>query len=395
VPGDVIGQLVIPRTGAATQGRPIVIAAHSAGTIGKRTTDTIDGLQIAERLSTGPTPCPVILFTPEADAALAVEAMRVGAADCVADIDPDCGGLRAAIDRALRNLQEAERAKPARGPVLASYPAKLAAWEASAASLSRLENDLRLAMSERQLQLHYQPRVDLTSGLVVGAEALLRWPHPRAGMVSPAVFVPLAERSGLILDIGRWVAETACSAAASWDTLGLPRPMTVSVNVSSRQLEDPRLAADLLHAMAETGLPPDLLEIEITETRVLDTTGDALLALAAVRDIGVTVALDDFGTGFSSLSHLRRLPLTTLKIDRTFVRDLPHDKDDAAIVRALIEIGRGLGLRVVAEGIETKAQLAFLQELGCPEGQGYLFCPPVPAEGLAERVARIEDSLRH
>ncbi|MCC7426781.1 MAG: EAL domain-containing protein [Alphaproteobacteria bacterium] len=361
--------------------RPILVCGHAAG--------QLDGVAAAAQLANGPAACPVIVFTPHADAALAVAALRAGAADCVTDDLGPCTALRQAVARQLRHPP-----RPVPAPLLPSpdlAPGE-ATPDADSADLLSLQAELREALYEGRLQLHYQPRVDLATRRVVGAEALLRWPHPRAGMISPAVFIPLAERSGLILDIGRWVAASACADAAAWDMIGLSRPITISMNVSSRQLEDRRLATDLLHAMAESGLPPELLEIEITETRALDTSGDSLLALTAVRDLGVSVALDDFGTGFSSLSHLRRLPLTTLKIDRTFVRDLPHDRDDATIVRALVDIGRGLDLRVVAEGVETAEQLAFLRELGCAEGQGYFFCPPVSADALAERIGRIQNA---
>jgi EAL domain-containing protein (putative c-di-GMP-specific phosphodiesterase class I) len=242
--------------------------------------------------------------------------------------------------------------------------------------------DLRLALRRGALTMHYQPRLRLSDGKVMGAEGLLRWRHRRHGNVPPSVFIPVAERSALIVEIGGWVLQEAAREAASWPGLG-----TVAVNVSARQLTDGALLTQVASALELSGLEPERLELELTETMLLDGGLDTLLTLSAVRDLGVGLALDDFGTGFASLAMLRRLPLTAMKLDRSFVRDLPHDREDAAIVRAVIGSGHALGLTVVAEGIETAAQNRFLTDLGCDEGQGYLFGHPGPAEALRARLA--------
>jgi EAL domain-containing protein (putative c-di-GMP-specific phosphodiesterase class I) len=245
-----------------------------------------------------------------------------------------------------------------------------------------MASDLRQALRRGGLILHFQPRLRLSDGKVMGAEALLRWRHRRHGNVPPSAFIPLAERSDLIVEIGGWVLHEAARAAASWPGLG-----TVAVNVSARQLTNGALLTQVASALELSGLEPERLELELTETMLLDGGLDTLLILSAVRDLGVGLALDDFGTGFASLAMLRRLPLTAMKLDRSFVRDLPHDREDAAIVRAVIGSGHALGLSVVAEGIENAAQNRFLTDLGCDEGQGYLFGRPVPPDVLRARLA--------
>jgi hypothetical protein len=248
---------------------------------------------------------------------------------------------------------------------------------AEAAQRRRLQRDLEAATRENAFVLHYQPRLSLTTGETTGAEALIRWPHRKRGLVPPNAFIPLAERAGLITEIGGWVVRTASTAAAAW-----PVDWTVSVNVSARQLSEGALLQQIATALAESGLPPDRLELELTESMLVDVSLDTLLTLSAIRDLGVGIALDDFGTGFASLAMLKRLPLTVMKLDRSLVRDLPADREDAAIVRAVVQTGHALGLFVVAEGIETEAQRAFLSAIGCDEGQGFLFSHPVPETEL-------------
>jgi EAL domain-containing protein (putative c-di-GMP-specific phosphodiesterase class I) len=247
----------------------------------------------------------------------------------------------------------------------------------------RLERDLAVAAQEGRFLLHYQPRVALATGQPCAAEALLRWPHRQRGMISPAVFVPLAEQSGQIVPISGWVLRAACQEARNWRA-----PWIVSVNVSARQLAAGVLLAQVAAALEESGLPPERLELELTESQLISIDTETLLTLSAVRDAGVGLALDDFGTGYASLALLKRLPLTVMKLDRSLVRNLPTDRDDAAIVRAVVATGHALGLRVVAEGVETEAQRAFLTACRCDEGQGYLFSQPVPPERLAARKAR-------
>ncbi len=220
--------------------------------------------------------------------------------------------------------------------------------------------------------MHFQPRWSLATGAITGAEALLRWPDRRRGLVPPSEFIPAAERSGLIHSLGRWVLRDACIEAVGWPNL------TVSVKISARQLSEGTLLGQLGDALAESGLPPEQLELEFTEAVLLECGSDLLLMLSAIRDIGVKIALDDFGSGHASLSMLRRLPLTTMKIDRLLVRELPRSHEETSMVHAAIGAGHAMGLTVVAAGIETEAQRALLSGLGCDEGQGYLFSRPVP-----------------
>lgn len=246
----------------------------------------------------------------------------------------------------------------------------------------RLERDLATAAQQGRLQLHYQPRLALPSGEVRGAEALIRWPNRGQGMVSPSLFIPVAEQSGQIVPIGGWVLRTACCEARRWRL-----PWIVSVNVSARQIALGALLGQVAAALEESRLAPERLELELTESQLVALDTETLLTLSAIRDLGVGLALDDFGVGYASLGVLRRLPLTVMKLDRSLVRALPEDREDAAIARALIATGHALGLSVVAEGIETEAQRAFLAAAGCDEGQGYLFSEPLAPERLMARLA--------
>jgi EAL domain-containing protein (putative c-di-GMP-specific phosphodiesterase class I) len=240
---------------------------------------------------------------------------------------------------------------------------------------------------------YYQPRVTLATGTVTGAEALLRWPHRRRGMVAPNVFIPVAEQSDLIVALGGQVLDTACRDAMRWRAGSGRRPVVVSVNVSARQLAGSALLGQVAHALEASGLPPERLELELTESALAGSDEDTLLLLSAIRDLGVGLALDDFGTGYASLSMLKRFPLTVLKLDRSLVRDLPQDRDDAAICRAAVETGHALGLTLVAEGVETEVQRAFLSALGCDEGQGWLFCPAVPLDQFRQRIDQLDQNL--
>ena len=251
----------------------------------------------------------------------------------------------------------------------------------------QLASELRRAIDQDQLVLHFQPEVRLDDLAVVGAEALVRWQHPVHGLVAPAEFIPLAEESGLIVPMGRWVLEEACRAAASWEKDALLSSALVAVNLSGRQLREPNLAQVVAAVLAATGLPASRLCLEVTESVLLEEGEDAAIALLhQLREVGVTLAVDDFGTGYSSLSILRRLPVQVLKIDRSFVSELPGDEDAGTIVWAVVRLGHNLGLRVLAEGIETDAQLAALRHFDCDEGQGYLFSRPVPATELPDAV---------
>jgi EAL domain-containing protein (putative c-di-GMP-specific phosphodiesterase class I) len=248
-----------------------------------------------------------------------------------------------------------------------------------------LENDLRRAVERDELRLHYQPLVDLATDRIVGLEALIRWQHPTRGLVPPLSFIPMAEETGLILGIGRWVLETACRQARAWQ-LAFPTdpPILISVNLSAKQFARADLVGQVSAILAETALRPDCLELEITESVLMDESDAGIRRLQALRDLGVKLVLDDFGTGYSSLSYLKHLPLDTIKIDRSFVSELTGDNANVAIVHAVISLAHGLGIDVVAEGIETAEQLARLRELLCDRGQGYFYARPLPADQLTE-----------
>jgi diguanylate cyclase (GGDEF)-like protein/PAS domain S-box-containing protein len=244
-----------------------------------------------------------------------------------------------------------------------------------------LENDLRHAMERQEFVLHYQPKMNLDTGAIVGVEALIRWHHQARGLVPPAQFIPIAEDCGFIVPIGRWVLREACRQARAWRDAGLP-PMCIAVNISAVELRARDFVAGVRAILTETGTEPRYLELELTETFLMQDLESTEAVLRALKEIGVQLALDDFGTGYSSLSYLKRFPIDTLKIDRSFVRDLTTDADDASIVNAVISMGKSLHMHVVAEGVETQEQLAFLQKHGCPEGQGYYFSRPVAAAEL-------------
>jgi diguanylate cyclase (GGDEF)-like protein len=242
-----------------------------------------------------------------------------------------------------------------------------------------LELDFRRALALRELALVYQPQLNLVSKRITGFEALLRWHNPERGLVSPADFIPLAEKIGLIVPIGEWVIRTACREAARW-----PRPLSVAVNVSAVQFGSPNLVSTVLSALAESGLDPRRLELEITESVLLGDHRAALDILLKVRELGVRVSMDDFGTGYSSLSYLRSFPFDKIKIDQTFVRGQSDDPSGMAIVRAIAGLGRSLGMATLAEGVETEEQLARVEADGCTDVQGYLISRPLPPERIGE-----------
>jgi diguanylate cyclase (GGDEF)-like protein len=249
-----------------------------------------------------------------------------------------------------------------------------------------LEANLRHALELNQFSLHYQPKICAATRAVRGVEALLRWTHPDLGSLPPMSFIPLAEETGLIIPIGRWVLRTACAQSIAWQKAGLP-PMPMAVNLSPRQFQDDNLLNDIDAVLEETGLPPVLLQLEITESMVMHNVEHAIKLLDAIQGRGVRLAIDDFGTGYSSMSLMKLFPIDTIKIDRSFVRDLAKNGEDRAIATAIISMGKALGLTVVAEGVETPEQDAFLCDQACDELQGYLFSKPVPASEIPALLA--------
>lgn len=250
-----------------------------------------------------------------------------------------------------------------------------------------LERFLRRAIEQDEFLIHYQPQVEVASGRLTGAEALLRWNHPGMGMMQPDKFIPLAEETGLIVPIGRIVMMRACIAARRWQECGIPG-FRVAVNLSPRQFAQSELVADVRHILEDTGLAPEYLELEITESMVMENPERAAAILHELRAVGVKLAIDDFGTGYSSLGYLKRFPVNTLKIDRSFIKDVPADADDVAITHAVIAMGHSLRLLTVAEGVETKAQAEFLATNGCDLMQGYLISRPLPMEDMDRFLAQ-------
>lgn len=290
-------------------------------------------------------------------------------------------GLLRDADAAARHAKEAERGG-----------FRFFAPEMNAQALDRfaLENDLRHALAAGQLFLAYQPQVEVAGGRVVGVEALVRWQHPEKGLISPARFIPVAEESGLILSLGDWVLKEATRQTARWQEQGLD--LRVAVNLSALQFRQSQLPTQVKAALEEAGLAAHRLELEITESTLMDNTEQAISHLWELSDMGVQLAIDDFGTGYSSLAYLKRFPLQRLKIDQAFVRDLSTDANDAAIVTAIVTaivgLARSLGMQVTAEGVETAEQLAYLADLSCDEYQGYYCSRPIPAGDIPEVVAR-------
>jgi diguanylate cyclase (GGDEF)-like protein len=258
-----------------------------------------------------------------------------------------------------------------------------------AARQFELEAELRLALVRDELVLHFQPKVAVGTGAVLGLEALVRWHHPTRGLVPPGEFIPLAEERGLIMPLGRWVVQQACRQVRDWRDAGLQAP-PVAVNLSARQFADEGLVDHLIATMATYGVTSADLEVELTESVLMADPDRANEVLGRLHRMGVRIAIDDFGTGYSSLSYLKRFPAETVKIDRSFISGLPGDGDDAAITQAVIAMAHSLGLQVVAEGVETHEQLAALQRLGCDEAQGYLLGRPVAAADTARLLSKVD-----
>ena len=249
------------------------------------------------------------------------------------------------------------------------------------------QEELREAIARREFVLHYQPQMDLSTGRIFAVESLIRWRHPERGMVPPGDFIPLAEETGLIGPIGDWTLNAACRQNKAWQDAGLP-PIVVSVNVSARQFQEKDWVERVARALEKSGLEARYLELELTESLSMQDVQQAVETMHRLEELGVHLAIDDFGTGYSSLSALKRFPVGRLKIDRSFVKDLPDDQDDAAIARAIISLSHTLQLKVIAEGVETREQVDFLREAGCDEIQGYYLSRPIEAKAL-EALLRI------
>ncbi|MFD2270620.1 putative bifunctional diguanylate cyclase/phosphodiesterase [Undibacterium arcticum] len=249
-----------------------------------------------------------------------------------------------------------------------------------------MESGLRRALEREEFVVYYQPKVDLENGVIIGAEALLRWKHPDRGLVSPGEFIPILEETGQIEQVGEWVLKTVCTQIRSWQDAAMPS-LNVAVNLSGRQLQRNNLCTTIARILEETGLDPRFLELEVTESMLMHDPKYAVDMLMQIRAKGVVhIDVDDFGTGYSSLSYLKRFPIDALKLDKSFVDGLPHDEDDIAICQAVIALAHSLKLRVIAEGVESDDQLAFLRNNGCDVIQGYIVSRPLPADAFAQLV---------
>jgi len=249
-----------------------------------------------------------------------------------------------------------------------------------------LESGLRRALAQGEFELHYQPKVDVGTGRIDSAEALIRWRHPKRGLIAPSGFIPIAEETGLIVPIGEWVLHEACRQTRAWHQSGM-KPLRIAVNLSAEQFKQKSLVTTVRNALAAAELAPTYLELELTESAVMQDAESSIQVLRQLADLGVRISVDDFGTGYSSLSYLRRLPLDKLKIDRSFIREVTASRDDAEIVRVIVSLAHSLHLKVIAEGVETDEQLTFLRGLGCDQYQGFHCSPPVPADEFEKMMS--------
>ncbi|MCX5832043.1 MAG: EAL domain-containing protein [Deltaproteobacteria bacterium] len=289
------------------------------------------------------------------------------------------------VDDLLENAEEAMRHTKNEGKN--NYHFYSSSMHSSVLELLTLESDLHKALERDELVLYYQPKVDAVTRMVKGMEALIRWQHPDRGLIPPLQFIPLAETSGLIIPIGEFVIRTVCRQIKTWQEAGY-KQMSIAFNVSGRQFDQQNLIEIVKEALQDTMIPPQCLELEITESTIMRNPEKAIQILMEIKAMGIGITIDDFGTGYSSLSYLKRLPLDFLKIDQSFVKGLASDPRDQAIIRAIIAMAHSLNLKTIAEGVETEEQLSFLQEHGCDEIQGYLFSRPLPAEEIPGILAK-------
>lgn len=280
------------------------------------------------------------------------------------------------IEQLLQTAVRAmERAKQQGGNQYQQYTS---AFNIGYTDILEMETNLRYALEQNQFAVYYQPQVSLADGRIIGAEALVRWQHPEEGVISPAKFIPLAEETGLIVPIGEWVLQTACQQVQQWKTLGYSN-LRISVNLSGRQFTQPSLRQMLVNSLQQWNFDPEFLELELTESTVVQNPEAAIVTMKALKALGVKLALDDFGTGYSSLQYLQQFPFDSLKIDRCFVQNLTVNKTNTALTTAIVDMAHRLNLKVIAEGVETEVERKFLSERDCDEMQGYLFSPPLPA----------------
>ncbi|MBV4455573.1 MULTISPECIES: GGDEF/EAL domain-containing response regulator [Pseudomonas] len=337
----------------------------------------MDGYEVASRLKGDEATAgiPIIMLSALSETSARVSGLETGAEEFISKPVE-----RVELWLRVRNLLRLK----ARGDLAANTPdltPRQTGMNVHDLARQDLENALRQAVERSEFSVHYQPKVEVASGRICALEALLRWERPNYGAVSPAMFVPILESLGLIVPVGRWVIDTVCQQIAEWQS-GDIGPVEVSVNVSGHQLIEGDLIADIARILAQTGVAPDLLEVELTEGSLMENTQHTIASLQRLHAMGVKISIDDFGTGYSSLAYLRRFPIDTLKIDIAFIREVTTNPQDAAITRTIIELAHSLKLRVVAEGVETQAQLAFLKEAGCDQIQGYLFSRPLPVDTL-------------
>ncbi len=299
----------------------------------------------------------------------------------------DSDGQLTPLDRQFASRWKVPRA----GRALPLHQRFSRAWEISQSMLERLadENGLRNALDQEELVVHYQPQFSLQTLQIVGAEALVRWEHPVHGLVPPGDFIPLAEETGMIVQLGEWVMRTACAQNKAWQGSGLPA-IPVAVNVSPRQFRESDLLSLIEDSLSNSGLAPEWLDVEITEGAAMANVDHSIAVSREICEIGARVSIDDFGTGYSSLAYLKQFSLHSLKIDRSFVKGIASNGDDAAIARAILAMAQALGLEVVAEGVETEDQLGFLSENGCHTVQGFYLGKPMPADSL---TALFEEQL--
>jgi diguanylate cyclase (GGDEF)-like protein len=381
--GDALLVQVAERLLSATRGSDTVarLGGDEFAVLIENARQPHDAVSVAERVLQA-LRTPFVLAGPDgAGGAEAVVGTSVGIAQGAPHGARPAGDAAAAVDALLRDADLAMYRAKASGK--GRYTFFEPSMHAEAVSRLGLEADLRSALARGEFRLVYQPIVALADARVEGVEALVRWEHPLRGTVSPGEFIPLAEETGIIVPLGRWVVQEACRQARAWADAGVGEGLTVTVNVSGRQVYDPGFVDDVRHALAAAGVDPRRLVLELTESVMIDRPELALERFTALKALGLRLAIDDFGTGYSALSYLQRFPIDVLKIDRSFVDGLRKGGAQGSLARTIVALGQALSLRTVAEGIEDAEQRAALREVGCPLGQGFLFARPMDPDAMA------------